>query len=683
MSQEKALQTLENLGFTPLDAKVYVLLAKKGPQKAGEIAKSLKIPKQTVYFILKNLQKEGIVTSTLERPARFTGVPFERVLDLFVKTKMEEAQRIQRNKDEILLDWKSIEAEKKDEISPKFTVIEGRNIIYSKIQQMIQQTRNHFSTITTIPNLSRTDSFGLFDAALERQNRSSIQFRFLTELSEYNADTVRSLFKRASKQKVNFEIRVPDLGLKLGRMVIRDDQEAMFFINASADPATAENDDVCLWTDCRDLVRSFIGIFEDSWHNATDIQKKIAEIETGKPFPKTSVIKDADRAREEYDEITSSARKSIFILTSSTGLVEYWKRNQAEKCVRKGVSVRIMAPIVKENLKAAGQLMKVCEVKHVPVGYVGTTIVDGQHLFQFKSPTTPKELQGAMSYFENTIYSDDLDFVEKTENMLNDIWENASVPSTVTLESIISASAPKVGAHFQSSRYSTYRKIIGWMEDTKQVASTEKDILDKIINAKKIPIMDPLKDISRAYYSSGMSVIHPPAYLNLPDMIIVARHIDKQSSMGAEDTLAVHLWLDTPTGQAYVRAATVGDNPAGVEFRKKLNAGSPAEQYCHLVREDEIQARLHGKTLFVGWTVPIPLYPPPFVLPPACLLFEGYGELKTGGTKTQTPLGHTHVTEFNGFDAFVTFFHPASKYSGPGTDGFLMRDVIMTSYPPK
>jgi hypothetical protein len=38
--------------------------------------------------------------------------------------------------------------------------------------------------------------------------------------------------------------------------------------------------------------------------------------------------------------------------------------------------------------------------------------------------------------------------------------------------------------------------------------------------------------------------------------------------------------------------------------------------------------------------------------------------------------------EANFFDAFVTFIHPASKYSGPGTDGIFTRDLIMTKYPP-
>ena len=143
MSQEKALKTLESLGFTQLDARVYVFLAKKGPKKAGDVAKCLKIPKQSIYFIIRNLQRDGIVTSTVERPARFSAVPFERVLDLFVNAKMEEAKQIQRNRDEILSDWQSIALTETDEITPKFAVLEGRNAIFSKIREMAKQTKKH------------------------------------------------------------------------------------------------------------------------------------------------------------------------------------------------------------------------------------------------------------------------------------------------------------------------------------------------------------------------------------------------------------------------------------------------------------------------------------------------------------------------------------------------------------
>lgn len=71
MSQEKVLKTLESLGLAKLDAQVYIFLGKKGPQKGKDIAKALKIPKQHLYIVLKNLQSKGIVTATLEHPLDF------------------------------------------------------------------------------------------------------------------------------------------------------------------------------------------------------------------------------------------------------------------------------------------------------------------------------------------------------------------------------------------------------------------------------------------------------------------------------------------------------------------------------------------------------------------------------------------------------------------------------------
>ncbi len=58
-----------------------------------------------------------------------------------------------------------------------------------------------------------------------------------------------------------------------------------------------------LWTDCKTLVKAFTAIFEELWHNSTDIREKILEIETGKPAPKTIIIQDAETAKKKYDKI--------------------------------------------------------------------------------------------------------------------------------------------------------------------------------------------------------------------------------------------------------------------------------------------------------------------------------------------------------------------------------------------
>ena len=108
MRQEEILKTLRNLGLKKTEAKIYFYLAKRGPKKANEITKALKITKQRLYPILKNLQNKTIVNTTLNRPAKFYAIPFGKVLDLFAKAKFEEAKIIQQNKGKLLSDWESI-----------------------------------------------------------------------------------------------------------------------------------------------------------------------------------------------------------------------------------------------------------------------------------------------------------------------------------------------------------------------------------------------------------------------------------------------------------------------------------------------------------------------------------------------------------------------------------------------
>jgi len=106
----------------------------------------------------------------------------------------------------------------------------------------------------------------------------------------------------------------------------------------------------------------------------------------------------------------------------------------------------------------------------------------------------------------------------------------------------------------------------------------------------------------------------------------------------------------------------------------------PFEQ--NLVKKNEFHVQIQHNILFAGWTVPIPLSPQQYILPPSCILIEGYGNVKTGKYTVGNPSGYTNTNEVNYFEAFVTFMHPASKYTGPGTDGFFYREFLSTIYPP-
>jgi sugar-specific transcriptional regulator TrmB len=681
MSQEKVLKTLRELGLTRLDTEVYIYLAKKGPQKGKEISKALKVQKQQLYRSLKNLQKKAIVSATLERPAKFSAVPFEKALDLFIRAKLEEAQNIQTEKNKLLSSWQTIQAGETPDPSARFMVIEGRNIIYSRIKQMMNETKNQLSLISTVTGLVRADRFGLLDSDLKHARLSNVQFRLLTHVTEENVNLMQALLKETPKTELRFEIRNPNLGLGLfPQMVIRDEEEVMFFINPKVDGAVPEQDNLCLWTNCKSMIHSFLAMFEDLWRNSTDIEKKIMELKTGKVTPKTYLLSDSEIIEKKYDEMKNSSQKEILILTSSKGLIEQSKEiSQLKKLTDEGITVKIMAPIVKENWEAMEQLSKVCDVKHVHLHYWRTIIVDGKYLLQFRTPSSGREELGS-TRADSAFYSDDPKWVKTIRTALLDIWASAQSPSAKTLESVIGLHGSPL---FPMPKDDLRSKLICKVIDLKPPGTIkEKDLLNKIIHAKRIIPKDPFKDVSAGYGSFALGLIHLPDRFNLPDMLIQAYRFDKQSSFGAGETIIVYLWLKTPEGYAYVPVAIADDNPNGRHAWLLMMKGTPAEKNIHTLKKDQIQVQVHGNTLFAGWTTPIPLFPEKTVLPPACMLVEGYGESRTSGYTMLFPNGTKCEVEGTSFDSFVTFIHPATKYSAPGTNGVLVRDYTTKNIPP-
>ena len=679
MSEESVRNTLRNFDLTEMEADIYIFVAKRGVLKGGEISKQTKMQKAQVYRVLKSLQKKGLVESTLEFPARFTAVPFENVIDLNIKTKQDEAAQIAAQKKELLNYWQNIKKVGPELSLEKFSVIDGNRKIYFKLSQMIKETRNQLSTVTTVQGLVCADQFDLFNFGSSLPSKSKIKFRFLADLSSQNINTMKRILKVLTSAKFNFEGRTPELGLNLfPQMTIKDQEEALFFITPRSDLPASRKENLCLWTNCKSLVNAFSAVFEDLWRSSTDIQKKIVEIETGKPSLKTCVLADAKTAKKNYNETLQSAKEEIIIITSSKDLIEYSKnKSLLEKWTKNRISVKMMTPIVSQNFKAAEQLSKICEVRHSPISFFGTTIVDGKHLFQFKTfSTDPKKLEST-SHFENTFYTNDLEFIEKTKIMLDGIWKNAHIPSAETLEAII---GPR-GLLLTFPDTPTKKGDSKVINDDPLGTLTEKDVLNKIINAQKIPHNLVGNIISKAYFSEAIAVIHPPKYFDLPNILIHARHYEKPSTHGEGDVLIVHMLLETPDGQKYVPVAVIRDNPGTEWLWKKRYEASPAGKNIQLVRKEDLQIRIHGNTLFAGWTIPIPLIPSQRVLPPACILIEAYGDVRTSAYTICVPSGLQLKFEENYFNAFVTFMHPSSKYSGPGTDGFFVRDGIFSLVP--
>ncbi len=101
------IKTLMNLGFEQWDAEVYAFLALNGAQKASTIAEAIRTYERRVYLALEKLEKRKIVSGTSDPRAYFIAIPFDELLDLLVKANLQEARRIEQNKDNLVALWSS------------------------------------------------------------------------------------------------------------------------------------------------------------------------------------------------------------------------------------------------------------------------------------------------------------------------------------------------------------------------------------------------------------------------------------------------------------------------------------------------------------------------------------------------------------------------------------------------
>jgi sugar-specific transcriptional regulator TrmB len=673
LSQENLKNALQHFGATEKEAEVYIFLAKRGTLGTGQIARQMKKNKGHIYRILSSLEQKGLVEATLEVPTRFTAVPLEKVIDSYVKAKQVEIAQVETTKEDLLEDWKRIsqtEAELKPE---KFTVVEGNQKIYRKISEMIEKTENEFSAVSLVSDLARAEQFGVIDSVYSHPRKNELEFRFLTDVNQQNLKAFK-LLRAKLKSGLNIKSRNPDLGLALfPRMVIRDSQEILFFISPGTQ-RSAKKQEVCISTNCNSLVQAFTGVFANLWQNSIDINEKIAEVETGKPAPTIRLISDVEAANKEYDKKIGSAETEILIVTSSKGLLAYWKQvSLLKELVGRGVLIEIMAPVSKENLKEALQLCEFCQVRHVPRDYMKTTIIDGKHLFQFKIPEHYEQGQ-TDERIQKVFYTNDFEYIEKTGNMLMDIWKSSVEPSAITAEYFLTASTREPSE--KSRKYKYVDKVFGeFRDETLETGITEQDVINKILNCKRSSGNGKADEPVVMCANHAAAIIRSHENFNLPDTVIEAYKIDDRSSFGAEDGLVVYFWLSTPIGYRYVPVAVIQDNPSASYHWKKILSGTPAEENCHLVKKEELQMQMLESTFFVGWTRPIPLLPNQKPLPPAAIIFEATEKLRTIAFSTRSLSGMVAKNEANCFDAFITFIHEKVKYQGPATDGLFSREL--------
>ena len=670
--------TLLGMGFSDKEAQIYIYLGKRGPQKGGTIAKQLKINKGQVYRTLKILQKNGAVESTLEYPAKFVAVPLESVIDSFIKSKREEVDHIEETKKDLVSDWNKIRQIEVDSSLEKFSVIEGEKKVFHKISQMIKEAKKELLTIVSVNALLKANHYGLIDDVANHPLKNKIKFRLLTQLTKNDLNAIKMLLKKTDVD-LDFKVKNPNRTSSISpRMVIKDKDEILLFISDKTDNSSKNKIEAVLCTNCQSIINSFYDVFQDLWTRGNPIQEKIDELESGKPSSIMELIKDPKITKKRYFESLKSSTEEVMIITSSKGLVRLSNKISIfEDLSNGGVKIKIMAPITTQNLDSLQRLLAISEVRHLPVDYFDLTLIDGGVLFQFNKTSKSNTENSNLFNMENALFTNDSGYIKRTKQSLFELWKKLHTPKDIMLP--VCFTDPPI-------LHSSFKIIDRYGKEEIQhlpLEITENEIISKISklrknNSKNISNTNWEKDFY-FFGSRAFCIIDPPKILKLPKFIVGVFHNSNFSSFGEENGLRFFIKLKGKT--RYQQVAIVTDNPESVGYKQKAFKGLPGQKNIIILNKNQLKIIVKENIIFVGWTTPIKMVRGKYVLPPGCILFETYGNVKSGIFKMIYPSNREQEVWYNNLGAFATYFHPKMNLVRSGTEAFVDRNVMHISHP--
>ena len=153
-------------------------------------------------------------------------------------------------------------------------------------------------------------------------------------------------------------------------------------------------------------------------------------IEKIQPEDLTGSLKGRDSVYNHMDSMIKSAEKSIAITTTAKGLTRKVDRfrKALEKAVKRGVEVRIIAPITKDNKSAVEMAASFSEVKDADLGSRFIIIDDKQVLFML---TDDEKIHTA---YDSGVWATTEFFSKSLSNFFNSNWNSSRKITVKTIK---------------------------------------------------------------------------------------------------------------------------------------------------------------------------------------------------------------------------------------------------------
>jgi sugar-specific transcriptional regulator TrmB len=256
-SKNDGIRYLIELGFSRIQANLYLNLIKYGETDARILASCANLPRTEVYRTLNELQEKGLVDRELGSPLKFSAVPPLIGLQALIDRKNEEINRMQSGLDAFSKEFK-VKEEKEKENEYKITIIEGRKRIVAQIKKQHNAAKSTVNIVSFLPRFVYVANEVLdnYKKAVER----GVKYRIVIGLPNKNEIIPDDIIKIYTNK--NTEIKTI-VGARKVNSAIFDQEQASF--SYYPDRPITESPYVLTNHPC--LVEFALNSFDQTWNS--------------------------------------------------------------------------------------------------------------------------------------------------------------------------------------------------------------------------------------------------------------------------------------------------------------------------------------------------------------------------------------------------------------------------------
>ncbi len=263
-------QILADAGLNEREVKSVLILSSNPKMKASELAAELGTTRLDAYNSLSRLQEIGLVTTTADRPMKFSSPPLNEAIERVIEMRKEQLRRIEEGYSNVKSSSNWVK-EKENQVKstpidePNFAVLKERLHIHKRIEKFAKEANFRIVLMLGefgILHLHRGPALTAINSAAER----GVQVQVLAKL---HRRTVR--FFRDFHDSI--EVRHSDDVESQG--ALKDDEEVLQMLNLESNPVGRGREDAALSVVSKQFAVSQANLIDAIWPEAIPFEQAV------------------------------------------------------------------------------------------------------------------------------------------------------------------------------------------------------------------------------------------------------------------------------------------------------------------------------------------------------------------------------------------------------------------------